>query len=74
MTAKELITRLSALENLDIEIVVYADHGQSTMKANGCGITHVDIDDAKNWTMDTVHEDDMYEDVEYVDFFEISAC
>ena len=61
MTVKELIETLQGMPE-DKDVYVYADHGQTTMKAAGAGVDHICKEDAGKWSIDTViAEDDLGE-------------
>lgn len=59
------------LEDVDenLEVYVYADHGQMTMSASFAGIQHVE---ELIYSTETIHEDDLEEFPDAVKVFEIA--
>ena len=72
MTPNELIAKMQAEltseEMATIQIRNYADHGQTYMKVNQCGVEEVLVEDVDEYMIDCLVDDD-YEDEEKVRIF-----
>lgn len=76
MTGDELIASLQELtpEQRKLNVYVYADHGQITMKQSTLTIARVHKEDLdQHMIEDTVHDDDVDEDEEYGFVIEIGS-
>jgi len=75
MLLSKLIAELQEALSIygDIGTCVYADHGQRSMTISLVSTINVPKSEANEYMKEAVHEDDMYEDEEYVQFIEICA-
>lgn len=58
MRASDLIRQLQKLVETDgdLDVRLYTDHGQCSMKANWVGVSHIDSED---YMADSIHPDDL---------------
>jgi len=72
MTVEELMKELAKIPK-NLPVCIYADHGQSTMKAFSVKKEKVCAEDFDNFMMDTVHPDDIEDDSNYIEICQIEA-
>jgi len=72
MIVQELINWLLKQPSTAI-VCVYADHGQSTMKATTTTLAKVHTEDLKESQMDTIHPNDEDDEEDYTEVVEIGA-
>ena len=71
MTKKDLIEALKDVPD-DLEVTVWADHGQCDFKAEYVTISYISKDEFKNYMMEGTHVDDIENEEDYVKVCQIS--
>jgi len=65
MNVKELIEQLKDFPE-DMEVTVYADHGQCDIKTDGACKAHIHKNEWKNFIMEGTHPDDVEDPDDYI--------
>ena len=59
MKVKEVIEQLEKLDP-ELDVYVYADHGQTYIKGGYCSVEHIDSEEKDDYYIEsTIHEDDL---------------
>jgi hypothetical protein len=72
MNVKELLETLKTVHP-ETQVRVWADHGQSCMLATTAGLQHISKNDINEYTCDIINQEDITEEDETVQIFEIGA-